>query len=239
MGGGTKLPDTRVLAMLRGFRLWQNVPEAQLKEIMGLMRYLELSIGESLELQGKAGEALLIVEEGLVKLVEERKGWETTLDIFGDATCLEELALFAPVFESHRLVALYSSRLLRLDKPLFAEYLKSHPEVGWQILVNVANLASQRNPVSELYRQPLEIRLARYLVGLARHRGIISPSGIVIDYPLQVADIQAAIGAREGEMVAALRSLVARNTLDLSQELVVTNLDQLKALAYGGAYSAS
>ena len=239
MRGGTRLPDTRVFVMLSGFPLWQNVAEEQLREIMGLMRYLELSIGESLELEGEAGEALLIVEEGLVKLVEEKKGWKTTLDIFSDATCLEELALFAPVFESHRLVALYPSRLLKLDKPSFAEYLQSHPEVGWQILVNVASLASQRSPVSELYRQPLEIRLARYLVGLARHRGIISPSGIVIDYPLQVADIQAAIGAREGEMVAALRSLVARNTLDLSQELVVTNLDQLKALAYGGAYSAS
>jgi CRP-like cAMP-binding protein len=131
------------------------------KQVKKRLVELELPIGESLELQGKAGEALLIVDEGLVKLVEERKGWETTLDIFGDAICLEELALFAPVFESHRLVALYSSRLLRLDKPLFAEYLKSHPEVGWQILVNVANLASQRNPVSELYRQPLEIRLAR------------------------------------------------------------------------------
>ncbi|NMB12718.1 MAG: Crp/Fnr family transcriptional regulator [Firmicutes bacterium] len=233
------MPDTRVFVMLSGFPLWQNVAEEQLREIMGLMRYLELSIGESLELEGEAGEALLIVEEGLVKLVEEKKGWKTTLDIFGDATCLEELALFAPVFESHRLVALYPSRLLKLDQPSFAEYLQSHPEVGWQILVNVASLASQRSPVSELYRQPLEIRLARYLVGLARHRGIISPSGIAIDYPLQVADIQAAIGAREGEMVAALRSLVARNTLDLSQELVVTNLDQLKALAYGGAYSAS
>lgn len=219
--------------MLRYLPLWQDIPEEELAEILGLMQYMELSTGERLELQGEGELALLIVDEGLVKLVEEKKGWENTLDIFSDGSCLEELALFTPVFESHWLVALYPSRLLRLENPLFAEYLESHPEVGWQILKNVASLASQRNPVSELYRQTLEVRLARYLVGLARHRGVISASGLVIDYPLQVPDIQAAIGAREGEMVAALRSLVAQDVLDLSERLVITSLDQLKALAYG------
>jgi hypothetical protein len=42
------------------------------------------------------------------------------------------------------------------------------------------------------------------------------------------------VGAREGEMVAALRSLVAKDVLDLSEKLVVTNLDHLKALAGTG-----
>lgn len=232
-GGGTRLSDTRVLAMLRGFPLWRGVPDEQLLEIMGLMRYLELPTGEKLELREDAGEALFIIDEGLVKLVEERKGWETTLDIFADGSCLEELALFCPVFESQYLVALYPSRLLKLDQASFEEYCKAHPEMAWQILQNVASIASQRAPVSELYRQPLDVRLARYLVGLARHRGVISPKGLVIDYPLQASDLQGAIGAREGETVAALRTLVAREVLDLSERLVVTNLEQLKIQAYG------
>lgn len=219
------------MAVLRGLALWQQVPDEELLEIIGLMRYLELSTGDKLDLRGEAGEGLLIVDEGLVKLVEESKGWETTLDIFADGSCLEELALFGPAFTSHWLMALYPSRLLKLDKLAFAQYIKSRPETLWQILENTAALASQRNPVSELYRQPLQVRLARYLLGLALHRGIISAGGLVIDYPLQVADIQAAIGAREGEMIAALRSLVAQDVLDLSERLVVTNLDQLKALA--------
>jgi CRP-like cAMP-binding protein len=219
--------------MLKGFPLWRDVPDESLQEIMGLMHHLELSNGEKLELRGEVGEALFIVDEGLVKLVEERKGWETTLDIFADGSCLEELALFCPAFESHYLVALYPSRLLKLDQASFEEYSKAHPEMAWQTLQNVASIASQRNPVSELYRQPLDVRLARYLVGLARHRGVISPIGLVIDYPLQASDLQVAIGAREGETVAALRTLVAKEVLDLSEQLVVTNLEQLKLQAYG------
>ena len=85
--------------------------------------------------------------------------------------------------------------------------------------------------MSQSFRQPLEIRLARYLVGLSQLQGVISPKGLVIDFPLQFSDIQWAVGAREGEMVAALRSLVAKDVLDLSEKLVVTNLEQLKALA--------
>ena len=81
--------------------------------------------------------------------------------------------------------------------------------------------------------QTLDVRLARYLVGLAQYRGIISPGGVIIDYPLQVADIQMATGAREGDMVQALRALVARDILDLTERVVITSLDQLEALAYG------
>ena len=114
-----------------------------------------------------------------------------------------------------------------------AEYLESRPRVGWQILQNVASLASARRPISKLCRQTLDVRLARYLVGLAQYRGIISPGGVIIDYPLQVADIQMATGAREGDMVQALRSLVARDILDLTERVVITSLDQLEALAYG------
>ena len=223
-----------LMVMMRGLPLWQNVPDRELGEIVELMHHLELAVGERLKLEGEAGEALYIVAEGIVKLIEEKKGWETALDVFTDGRCIEELALFTSVFDGHSIVTVYPSRLLKLERAAFAQYLKSRPDIAWVILENTAAIASRRNPVSQLYRQPLEIRLARFLLGLSRLQGVISPGGLVIDYPLQLNDIQWAVGAREGEMVAALRSLVAKDVLDLSEKLVVTNLDHLKALAGTG-----
>ena len=155
------------------------------------------------------------------------------MGIFGADCWLDELALFAPIFGQHSLEALTSIQIAKLEKSVLEDYLQSRPRLAWQLLENVARLASQRNPITLLHNQSLQVRLARYLIGLAQHRGIISPGGLIIDYPLQVADIQAAIGAREGEMVQALRSLVAQDVLDLTERLVITSLDQLKALAYG------
>ncbi|NLA58321.1 MAG: Crp/Fnr family transcriptional regulator [Firmicutes bacterium] len=225
------MSDAKLLVMMRGLPLWQNVPDQELEEILELMHCLELSMGERLKLEGETGEALYIVAEGIVKLIEEKKGWETALDIFTDGRCIEELALFTSVFDSHAIVAVYPSKLLKLERSVFSQYIKSRPDIAWVVLENTAAIASRRSPVSQFYRQPLEIRLARYLLGLARLQGVISPGGLVIDYPLQFSDIQRAVGAREGEMVAALRSLVAKDVLDLSERLVVTNLEHLKVLA--------
>ncbi len=225
------MSDTKLLVMMRGIPLWRNVPEEDLQEILKLMQHLELAMGERLRLEGEAGEALYTVAEGIVKLVEERKGWETALDIFTGGRCIEELSLFTSVFQGHSIVAVYPTKLLRLERAVFAQYLKSRPDTAWVVLENTAAIAARRNPVSQSFRQPLEIRLARYLVGLSQLQGVISPKGLVIDFPLQFSDIQWAVGAREGEMVAALRSLVAKDVLDLSEKLVVTNLEQLKALA--------
>ena len=225
--------NTRTLALLRRLPLWQDLTEDELVEITRLVRYVTLSRGERISLEGEAGEALFIVAEGLVKLLEQSRGGEITLGIFGADCWLDELALFAPIFGQHSLEALTSIQIAKLEKSVLEDYLQSRPRLAWQLLENVARLASQRNPITLLYNQSLQVRLARYLIGLAQHRGIISPGGLIIDYPLQVADIQAAIGAREGEMVQALRSLVAQDVLDLTERLVITSLDQLKALAYG------
>ena len=223
-----------LMVMMRGLALWHNVPDGELGEILDLMDQLELSMGERLDLQGEAGAALYIVAEGIIKLVEEKKGWETTLDIRTDGRCLEELALFASVWDGHFAAAVYPARLLKLERAVFAQYLQSRPDIAWLIMENLAAIAARRNPVSELYRQPLETRLARYLFGLSRLLGVISPGGLIIDFPLQVSDIQRAIGAREGDLVAALRSLVAKDVLDLSEKLVVTNLEHLRSLAGAG-----
>ncbi|NLJ87062.1 MAG: Crp/Fnr family transcriptional regulator [Firmicutes bacterium] len=223
----------RAMVMLKRLPLWQGLAEEELLEVAQLMEWVQLSSGERIDLQGETGEALFMVAEGMVKLSEQSRAGEVTLGIFGEGSWLDELALFTQVYGLHRLEVLIPTDILRLDKMRLAEYLESRPRVGWQILQNVASLASARRPISKLCRQTLDVRLARYLVGLAQYRGIISPGGVIIDYPLQVADIQMATGAREGDMVQALRSLVARDILDLTERVVITSLDQLEALAYG------
>lgn len=223
----------RAMVMLKRLPLWQGLAEEELLEVAQLMEWVQLSSGERIDLQGETGEALFMVAEGMVKLSEQSRAGEVTLGIFGEGSWLDELALFTQVYGLHRLEVLIPTDILRLDKMRLAEYLESRPRAGWQILQNVASLASARRPISKLCRQTLDVRLARYLVGLAQYRGIISPGGVIIDYPLQVADIQMATGAREGDMVQALRALVARDILDLTERVVITSLDQLEALAYG------
>ncbi len=225
--------NIRMLALLSRLPLFRGFAEDELMDILGLLEYTTLSRGGSISLEGQAGEALFLVEEGTLKLVEQGRSGDVTVAVFGSDSWLDEYALFAPVFERHYLEALTPTRVARLEKPVLKEFLESQPKLSWRLLENMAILASSGTPVGKRHQQPLQVRLARYLLGLAEHRGVISTGGLVIDYPLQVADIQAAIGSREGEMVQALRSLVAQDVLDLSERLVITNLDQLKHLAYG------
>ena len=222
-----------MLALLRRLPLLRNLTEDELMDVLGLLEYITLSRGGSCSLEGEAGEALFLVEEGTVKLVEHGRNGELTLAIFAADDWLDEYALFTPIFKSHYLEALTSARLARLEKPVLEEFLQSRPGLSWRLLENMAMLTCSGIPVAKRHMQSLEVRLARYLLGLAESRGIISPGGLVIDYPLQVVDIQVAVGAREGDMVQALRSLVAQDVLDLSERLVITNLEQLKSLAYG------
>ena len=84
--------------------------------------------GERLRLEGKRG-ALYTVAEGIVKLVEERKGWETALDIFTGGRCIEELS-FHLCFPRPFHVHVYPTKLLRLERAVFAQYLKSRPDTA-------------------------------------------------------------------------------------------------------------
>lgn len=233
--GGTGMVDNvNIPALLQRVSFLARLSLPQLQELSQVARSVPLRERQSLALQGTAGEALYMVVDGLVKLVHVSPGGgEVVWGVFDPGSYVGELALFTDVFDSHRLVALLDSRLIKLERQALRCHLQSRGEVAFSIVQGLADELQRKGTVLVEYSQPLPMRLARYLTALAHYHGVITTRGLVIDLPLQVSDLQEAVGAREGELVAVLRSFVAREILDLSRSLLITNLDQLRRLALG------
>ena len=52
------MSDAKLMVMMRGLPLWQNVSDRELGEIVELMHHLELAVGERLKLEEKRGSSL-------------------------------------------------------------------------------------------------------------------------------------------------------------------------------------
>ncbi|NLK07721.1 MAG: Crp/Fnr family transcriptional regulator [Firmicutes bacterium] len=221
----------RTAALLREMPLWQEVEYAKLESIAEFAETAELAAGEKVNLTGTFAQTLIIVEKGIMKFGKFTQGGELTLDILPAGAWLNELMLFRGVSKNHFIKAVTSVRAAKISKPVLEGFLDTHPGLYWQLLCNITAMFDHTAPEILKDQQPLETRLARYLLGFVEYRGMISPSGIMIDYPLKVQDMQKDIGAKEGEMIQCLRSFVAREVLDLSERVVITNLELLTKLA--------
>ena len=90
--------------------------------------------GEVIFRKGDAGDSMLVIQEGLVEVVQELDGQEVCLAVSGPGQVIGEMAIFEHQARSATVRALGKARVLTVDEKTFLRYVHQDPSLAYQLL---------------------------------------------------------------------------------------------------------
>ncbi len=217
------------LSVLTAVELFRGTSEADVQRIGRLCGERRYPAGSTIFERGDAADGVLIVKEGLVRLLSlSEKGAETILhlfkpgDIFGELILAEEQRVFSAVAATEVLVTVISRKN-------FVEILTSVPTVAG----NFIRLLSQR--LTKVEREFAEFghtwsyhRLALVLLSLAREHGVATPKGTKIAIRLTHDDLAKLIGTTRETVTTQMNRLSRKGMLRREGRTIVINGPRLR-----------
>ena len=179
-----------------------------------------LVAGEVLFSVGDAGDGCYRIEQGLLKIaVTSPKGEERVIAILGPGSIVGELAMIDGLPRSMSVVAFDNCALRFVSRETFEECMKTHPEIGKQLMVILASrLRAADQTMAAMSFLTVKGRVARALLNLA---GLIGdeegPGHILFRQKISQTDLAAMAGVARENVSRTLsewqqRKLVVRSS---------------------------
>jgi CRP-like cAMP-binding protein len=194
-----------LVATLRRLPLFTDLSEQELALVAGNVSRLHFEQGATIFSEGDPCHALLIVEEGTVKIFKSSPdGREQLIGIERRGNSLAEV----PVFDGGRYPASAEAAsaavLLRLPADNFRRICLQSPELALKVFKVLGHrLRHLMSLVEELSFSTVRRRLIAHLLRLAEDTGQQTPNGIQFELPENNEELAARLGT--------VRELVSRN----------------------------
>jgi CRP/FNR family transcriptional regulator len=161
------MTDDRILADLRGARLFMHLDEGQLERLAAVAQPRRLAPEETLFLQDDPADAFFLLAEGRLKVFKLlRDGRTATIRHVEAGQTFAEAALFHETYPSST-ESLTECLLYRFDKEQTLALLLTEPQLAVNLLAAMAHLLGLLNRRVEELLLPVPARLARYLLARA------------------------------------------------------------------------
>jgi CRP/FNR family cyclic AMP-dependent transcriptional regulator len=179
--------------------------------------------------QGDPGDRLYAVIEGLVKVVSATgRGDEIVVNTIGRAETFGEMALLDGSPRSASIVAVAPTRLFSLSRDQIMALIREHPALMDEFLRLLGRLVRglTERAVDSAFLD-LGGRLAKLLLQLAGGYG--GTNGTVLVRGLTQSDLATLVGASRPAVNRALRSLAARDLIEIKgRSIVLRDIDGLR-----------
>jgi CRP/FNR family transcriptional regulator len=181
--------------------------------------------------EGDPGDALFIVQSGLVKIsLPGETGDEAILATLGPGDFFGELALLDGAPRSATATALEATETMVLPRDRFRELIATHESIRDSFMASVAQeLRRLTTHVEELHFLDIAGRLAARLVRLAREGGRPQPDGTLrLDAPITQGDLAAMVGSTRQSVNKLLGLYASDGLIRLERDaIIVLDLDGL------------
>jgi CRP/FNR family transcriptional regulator, cyclic AMP receptor protein len=230
----SRFADPRsVVEILRGTDLFGGLDDESLARLAAASRSRTYRRGQYIWYQGDPGGTLLVVCDGLVKVVlGSEAGEEAVLVTLGGCEVLGEIALLDGGPRSASVVAVEPTTGLLLTRASVLDAMARHPVVLDAMLRALGGLVRRlTEQAGDLVFLDLGGRLAKVLLRLAEGR---SPTaeGIVLDTGLSQSDLAAMVGASRPAVNRVLHILATRGLIRVDgQVIVVRDVAELRRRA--------
>ncbi|MFF0446062.1 Crp/Fnr family transcriptional regulator [Streptomyces sp. NPDC004609] len=190
--------------------------------------------GEPLISQGDDSSHVMVIREGVVKVVSHTAEGHTALlairavgDIVGELGALDSRPRSASVIAVRMVVVSV------VAGQTFRALCEREPQMPLALMRIVTNrLRASDQARIELGGYTPRVRLARMLTSLARTHGTAGKSGIRIGIPLSHSDLASLIGSSQASLERSLRGLRADGVIDTGyRNLVIRDLPRLTQIA--------
>ncbi len=190
--------------------------------------------GDSLASRGSAAQEWCGVAMGAVRISSvSLSGKQITLTYAEPGTWFGDIALFDGLPRTHDADAHGATTLLVVRKPDFQDLLRQHVELYDALLrLNCRRLRLMFNQFEDLNTRPLQARLARQLLLLAKSYGIAQGEEIRIGLALAQEDLAQLLGASRQRVNQELKGFEREGAVRVEPtRLVVLSRDKLMAIA--------
>ena len=204
------------------------------QDILARGRLRRLADGDALATRGTPAESWCGVARGAVRISSTSlAGKPITLTYAEPGTWFGDIALFDGLPRTHDADAHGATTLLVVRKPDFKELLAQHVELYDALLrLNCRRLRLMFDQVEELNTKPLQARLARQLLLLAKSYGIAQGDDIRIGLQLAQEDLAQLLGASRQRVNQELKGFERQGAVRVEPtRLVVLSRDKLLAIA--------
>ncbi len=139
------------LAFYQKIFLFQDLDEAQIREVLALAVPREYAAGQVIIREGEPGDSMFIMEKGEVEITkaltlvldEDTPKERVMIRLRAeDGVCFGEMALLENEARSATVAACTPCRLLELARRDFLGYVQAHPQVGCQLMLRLAQRLS-------------------------------------------------------------------------------------------------
>ncbi len=246
--------ENRILASLSRQRQAMNTPVLTIEEqhhidtgawfsklsstlrsaILARARVRRLSDGEALGTRGTVAEEWCGVARGAVRISSTSlSGKQVTLTYAEPGTWFGDIALFDGLPRTHDADAHGPTTLLVIRKADFRELLAQHVELYDALLrLNCRRLRLMFDQIEDLNTRPLQARLAKQVLLLAKSYGIAQGEEIRIGLPLAQEDLAQLLGASRQRVNQELKGFEREGAVRVEPtRLVVLSREKLLAIA--------
>lgn len=220
---------------LRHLALFADLEDEALDRLAGLSQILRLARKEMLFVEGEPYRGMFVVLEGLAVVYKQpQDGRMLILHVCRPGDTIADV----PLFEEHdagypaHARTTRDSEILFLPRERFVPFLKSHPEVAWEMLRGMAAKMKELSLRLEgVALREVTSRLARYLLREMEATGVAAQARPVLTLPLAKGSIASYLGTVHETLSRTFARLVREKIVAVDgPRVTILDKEKLKRL---------
>lgn len=208
---------------------------ALIKRIMSLAARMDFKKGATIFMEGAPLKGLYILEKGLVKIYKlSSEGREQVLHIVREGETFAGAPIFlrkatCPAFAQ----AIESSTVILIPKDSLLGLIKKNPDIAIKILESFSGYLNDLvSLVDDLSLKDVSHRLARFLLELAKSKGVSAKKGVLIETGFTKQDIAAQVGTVREVISRTLSQFQAKGLIKVEgKAITILNRAGLESLS--------
>jgi CRP/FNR family transcriptional regulator len=206
--------------------IFQNLEAAEIKALSSEAIRKKSTTGQALFLQGDPSDEMFLIKGGRVKLSKVLdNGSELTLDIRKAGDFVGENMFSEEGQYPVSAYCLEDTLTCGFSRSQFEQMVIQHPKIGLQIIKNLSERITWLTMrVGSLAVTNIEDRLYGVLTSVAREHGMVSPRGMVIQFPLTHEDLSFLTGAHRVSITRAMKALKKAGKIIHQDKLLILPL---------------
>ena len=214
--------------ILKNIPLFAGLSEADIDDLMQIVRVNEHARGELLFSEGEEAAGFFVVLDGRVKVYKlSPEGKERILHVIQPGGTFAEAAIFGEGLYPAYAEPLQGSKLLFLPKEGFLGLLRDNSRIAINMIAGLSKFLRQfANQIEDLTFKDVPSRLARYLIDLSRGRVQ------AFDLPISKSQLASNLGTVSETLSRTLRKLSEEDLIRVAGKSVrILDFDRLEELA--------
>jgi CRP/FNR family cyclic AMP-dependent transcriptional regulator len=227
--------SAKVISLLSQTSLFGGLEAKHLAACALAFREKRLDKGQTLFLRGDPGTHLYLVESGRIRLaISSASGRTLSFQLACEGDLFGEIAALDGERRSADATAITEAKLHALQSNVFRDLWTARPALAWRVVtVLCRRLRQMTTQLEAIALQPLEVRLARYILSALSSRSAPPGKRIPLELGFSQTELSQLLGASRPKVNAAIAALEKAGAVGRTLDRLFCDPEKLARIARG------